>query len=328
MGTRRYVAKKIIQAALTLFAVVVFNFFLFRVLPADPVDLLTRGAGLRLSTADKAQLRHEYGLDKPVFPGQFLNYVGDTFRGDLGTSIILDQGRKVRSIFAEFAIPTLVLVGSSTVFSTILGLLMGIYGGWRRGGRFDMFSMGFSLVLYAMPEFWLGMLLILLLSTTFHVFPASGRLTLGVDYSGFTHLTDILNHLFLPCLTLTLAYLGEYYLIMRSSLLDVMGEEYITTARAKGVRDKWVLRRHAVRNALLPTITLIALSFGFVLGGAITVEYVFGYKGLGGLTFQALTSRDYPVLQGIFLIASAAVIIANLLSDLVYGHFDPRVRRA
>ncbi|HEX9122089.1 MAG TPA: ABC transporter permease [Actinomycetota bacterium] len=328
MGTRTYVLKKAVQALLTLFAVVVFNFFLFRVLPSDPIDLLTRGAGLRLSPADKAELRHEYGLDKPVFPGQFVSYVEDTARLDLGTSIILDQGRKVRSLFAEYAIPTLILVGSSTVFSLILGVLMGIYGGWRRGRKFDMFSMGFSLVLYSMPEFWLGMLLILLFSTTLGWFPSSGRATLGVDYTGFHHFTDIINHLFLPALTLTLAYLGEYYLIMRSSLLDVLGEDYITTARAKGVREKWVLRRHAVRNALLPTITLIALSFGFVLGGAITVEFVFGYKGLGGLTYEALRSQDLPVLQGIFFIASAAVIFANLVSDLIYGHFDPRVRNA
>jgi peptide/nickel transport system permease protein len=328
VGTRTYVLKKVVQALLTLFAVVVFNFFLFRVLPSDPIDLLTRGSGLRLSPADKAELRHEYGLDKPIFPGQFMSYVEDTARLDLGTSIILDQGRKVRSLFAEYAIPTLILVGSSTVLSTVFGVLMGIYGGWRRGRKFDMFSMGFSLVLYAMPEFWLGMLLILLFSTTLGWFPSSGRVSLGVDYTGLHHFTDILNHLFLPALTLTLAYLGEYYLIMRSSLLDVLGEDYITTARAKGVREKWVLRRHAVRNALLPTITLIALSFGFVLGGAITVEYVFGYKGLGGLTYEALRSQDLPVLQGIFFIASAAVIFANLISDLIYGHFDPRVRQA
>jgi peptide/nickel transport system permease protein len=328
VGTRGYVLKKTLQALLTLFAVVVFNFFLFRVLPADPIDLLTRGQGLRLSAADKVALRHEYGLDRPVFPDQLIIYVEHTFEGNLGTSIILDEGRKVTSLFAEFAVPTLVLVGTSTILSTIFGILMGIYGGWRRGGKFDMFAMGFSLILYAMPEFWLGMLLILLFSTSLGWFPSSGRGTVGVDYTGIGHLTDMLNHLFLPCLTLTLAYLGEYYLIMRSSLLDVLGEDYITTARAKGVREKWVLRHHAVRNALLPTITLIALSFGFVLGGAITVEFVFGYKGLGGLTYEALRSQDLPVLQGIFLIASAAVIFANLISDLVYGYFDPRVRKA
>jgi peptide/nickel transport system permease protein len=205
---------------------------------------------------------------------------------------------------------------------------MGIRAGWKRGGAFDLSSMGFSLILYSMPEFWLGMLLILLFSTTLGWFPNSGRVTVGANYTGLAAVADVLNHLVLPAVTLTLAYLGEYYLVMRSSLLDVLGEDYIQTARAKGVREKYVLRSHAVRNALLPTITLIALSFGFVLGGAITVEVVFGYKGLGGLTFEALQAQDYPVLQGIFLFASAAVIIANLIADLIYCYFDPRVKEA
>ena len=219
-------------------------------------------------------------------------------------------------------------MGTATLFSTVFGIAMGIYAGWRRGGKFDKASMYGSLVLYSMPEFWLGMLLILLFSATLHWFPSSGRTDVRFDYTGFAAVGDVINHLFLPCLTLTLAYLGEYYLVMRSSLLDVLGEDYITTARAKGVREKWVLRRHAVRNALLPTITLIALSFGFVLGGAITIEYVFGYKGLGGLTYDALQARDYPLLQGVFLIASAIVILFNLIADLIYGYFDPRVREA
>ena len=159
-------------------------------------------------------------------------------------------------------------------------------------------------------------------------FPNAGRVTLGADYTGFAAVADVLNHLFLPALTLTLAYLGEYYLVMRSSLLDVLGEDYIQTAKAKGVRERMVLNKHAVRNALLPTISLVALSFGFVLGGAITVEVVFSYKGLGGLTYEALQSQDFPLLQAIFLFASAAVIFMNLVADLIYGYFDPRVREA
>jgi peptide/nickel transport system permease protein len=328
VGTRGYILKKVFQAFLTLLAVIVFNFFLFRILPADPVDILTRGAGAKLDEAEKAELRASYGLDKPLFPGQFLDFMGDTLRGDLGQSIIQRPGEDVTAIFGEFMWPTLLLVGVSTIVSTVLGIFMGIYAGWRRNGKFDLFSMGFSLVLYSMPEFWLGMLLILLFSTTLGWFPSSGRATVGGAYTGMAAVADVVNHLFLPALTLTLAYLGEYYLVMRSSLLDVLGEDYITTARAKGVREKWVLRRHAVRNALLPTITLIALSFGFVLGGAITVEVVFGYKGLGGLTYAALQNRDFPLLQGIFLISSATVIGMNLVADLIYGYFDPRVREA
>jgi peptide/nickel transport system permease protein len=328
VGTRGYVLRKVVQALLTLVAVVVFNFFLFRILPADPVALLTRGAGAQLSPEEQAELRADYGLDQPLFPGQFLDFMGDTLRLDFGDSLILRPNESVVAVFVEAMWPTILLVGLSTVFSTIIGVVLGIYSGWRRGGKLDVSSMGVSLVLYSMPEFWLGMLLILLFSTTLGWFPASGHESVGSDLTGLDRLADVLNHLFLPLLTLTLAYIGEFYLVMRSSLLDVLGEDYIQTARAKGVREKFVLRRHAVRNALLPTITLIALSFGFVLGGAITVEYVFGYQGLGLLTYNALSARDYPLLQGVFLFASAAVIVMNLVADLVYGYFDPRVREA
>lgn len=328
MGTRGYVLRKVVQAFLTLLAVIVFNFFLFRILPADPVALLTRGAGAQLSPEEQAEVRASYGLDEPLFPGQFLDFMGDTLRLDFGVSWILRPGEEVVSVFFDALWPTVILVGLSTLFSMIIGVILGVYSGWRRGGKLDMSSMGFSLVFYSMPEFWLGMLLILLFSTTLGWFPASGRTSVGSDLTGMAHLADVANHLFLPLLTLTLAFIGEFYLVMRSSLLDVLGEDYITTARAKGVREKWVLRRHAVRNALLPTITLVALSFGFVLGGAITVEYVFGYQGLGLLTFNALSARDYPLLQGVFLFASAAVIVMNLIADLIYGYFDPRVREA
>jgi peptide/nickel transport system permease protein len=328
VGTRGYVLRKVAQALLTLVAVIIFNFFLFRILPADPVALLTRGAGAQLSPEEQAELRADYGLDQPLFPGQFMDFMGDTLRLDFGDSIILRPNESVVGVFLDAMWPTILLVGLSTIFSTIIGVLLGIYSGWRRGGKLDVSSMGVSLVLYSMPEFWLGMLLILLFSTTLGWFPASGRASVGGDLTGLAHFADVLNHLFLPLLTLTLAFIGEFYLVMRSSLLDVLGEDYITTARAKGVREKWVLRRHAVRNALLPTITLVALSFGFVLGGAITVEYVFGYQGLGLLTFNALSARDYPLLQGVFLFASAAVILLNLTADLVYVYFDPRVREA
>lgn len=328
MGSRRYILRKVAGALLTLFFVLVFNFFLFRILPSDPVKFLTRGAGLEIDPQEQQELLREFGLDKPVFPGQFLDYIGDTLRLDFGTSLTVQSGRSVLEVFFAFMWPTLLLVGVSTFFSVLIGVWMGIRAGWRRGGAFDRSSMGVSLVFYSMPEFWLGMLLIMLFSVGLGWFPNAGRATLGADYTGFAAVADVLNHLFLPALTLTLAYLGEYYLVMRSSLLDVLGEEFIQTARAKGVRERMVKNKHAVRNALLPTISLIALSFGFVLGGAITVEVVFSYKGLGGLTYEALQSQDFPLLQAIFLFASAAVIFMNLIADLIYGYFDPRVREA
>jgi len=186
-----------------------------------------------------------------------------------------------------------------------------------------------SLVLYSMPEFWLGMLLLLLFSSTLEWFPVGGRISTNAsDLSGVGYALDVANHLFLPVLTLTLAFIGEFYLVMRSSLLDVLGEDFITTARAKGVTERRVLRHHAVRNALLPTVTLVALSFGYVIGGAITVEVVFSYQGLGLLTYTSILAKDYWVLQGLFLFFTLAVIVFNLIADFTYAYLDPRVREA
>jgi peptide/nickel transport system permease protein len=328
VGTRQYVLGKVGQAFLTLVFVLIFNFFLFRVWsPGDPVTFLTRGQGANISQEERSALIHEYGLDKPVW-GQFTEYMKDTFTGKLGVSSFY-QGETVLSVFFRFLLPTLLLVGISTTLSMIIGIWMGIRSGWRRGSAFDRSSMFSSLVLYSMPEFWLGMLLLLLFSTTLGWFPVGGRISTNVsELDTLGYLLDVADHLFLPVLTLTLGYLGEFYLLMRSSLLDVLGEDFITTARAKGVLERNVLNRHAVRNALLPTVTLIALSFGYVIGGAITVEVVFSYQGLGLLTYTAIVAKDYWLLQGLFLFISAAVIGLNLIADLVYAYLDPRVRGA
>lgn len=328
MGTRQYVIRKIVQAFVTLLAILIFNFFLFRVWsPGDPVSFLTRGQGFNLSLEERAAVIKEYGLDKSTW-GQFTEYMKDTFTGKLGVSSFY-QGESVMAIFFRFLTPTLLLVGISTMISMVVGIWMGIRSGWRRGSKFDRGSMFFSLILYSMPEFWLGMLLLMFFSSALGWFPVGGRVSTNVSSMGtLEYITDVAEHLFLPVLTLALGYLGEFYLLMRSSLLDVLGEDYITTARAKGVLERNVLNRHAVRNALLPTVTLIALSFGYVIGGAITVEVVFSYQGLGLLTYTAIVAKDYWLLQGLFLFFSLAVIAFNLVSDLVYAYLDPRVREA
>jgi peptide/nickel transport system permease protein len=321
----RYVFSKIGQALATLAFVLAFNFFLFRVMPGDPVRLLARAQGLELSQQAIRDLIADLGLNKPML-SQFWDYLGDTLRGNFGDSFI--YGEPVTTIIARFMWPTILLVGSATVLMTVIGLFLGVRGGWNRGSKTDLASMGISLVLYSMPEFWLGMMLLVLFATTLGWFPQGGYQSTQSGITGLDKVVDILNHLFLPLITLTLAYIGEYYLLMRSSLLDVLGEEYITAARAKGIRESQVLWRHAVRNALLPTVTLLALSFGFVIGGAITVELVFSYPGLGLLTFEALEAQDYALLQGLFLFFSAAVIVANLVADILYSYLDPRVKEA
>jgi peptide/nickel transport system permease protein len=320
--SRRYLLRHVLHAVGTLTFVLAFNFILFRAI-GDPVELLTHST-LHLDPSEKAALREELGIDDPL-PAQFINYVGDSLRGEFGYSFI--TGRPVIESVAEKIWPTILLVGTSTVLSTLFGVLIGIRGAWRRGSAFDTASLLGSLTLYSMPEGWLGMLLLILFAGILGWFPAGGiestdRLT------GFAHVLDVAKHLFLPCLTLTLGYLGEFAIIMRSSLLEVMGEDFIQTARAKGVRDKDVRRRHAVPNALLPTFTLTFYSIGFILGGAVIVEQVFSWPGLGQLTYAAIESLDYPVIQAVFLLSSAAVILFNLLADVLYGYLDPRVKEA
>ena len=324
-AANRRIGGKLVGAVLSLAFVLVFNFFLFRVLPGDPAKNLTRN---RLVPAEQVQaLRESFGLGKPL-PQQFAGYVRDTLRGDLGISYKFR--RPVSDVIAERIWPTVLLLGLSTVLSTIIGLFIGIRGAWRRGSTFDRGSLAVSLALYAMPEFWLGILLLIAFGVGVGplpgLFPTGGLSTPGTDLTSLAGVLDVARHLFLPCLTLTLAYLAEYALVMRSSLLDELGEDYLVTARAKGLRDALVLRRHAVPNALLPTTTLIFLNLGFVVSGAITIETVFSWPGLGLLSYEALRTPDYPVLQGVFLLFSAAVIVANVLADLLYPYLDPRVR--
>jgi peptide/nickel transport system permease protein len=322
VGSRRYLLRKVLHSVATLAFVLAFNFVLFRAI-GDPVKLLTRSS-LHLDPQEQEALRKEFGLDDPL-PVQFVNYLGDTLRGEFGYSFV--SGRPVIESVAEKVRPTLLLVGISTVLSAVLGIMIGIKGAWRRGSAFDTGSLLGSLTLYAMPEGWLGMILLITFAGTLGWFP-SGGIESTDQLTGVAHFVDLAKHLFLPCLTLTLGYLGEYAIIMRSSLLEVMGEDFVQTARAKGVRDKDVRRRHAVPNALLPTFTLAFYSVGFILGGAILIEQVFSYPGLGQLTYGAIDQEDYPVIQAIFLLSSAAVIFFNLLADILYGYLDPRVKEA
>jgi peptide/nickel transport system permease protein len=303
--------------------VLVLNFFLFRIMPGDPARILTRLS--RASPTVIENLREELGLDRPMIV-QFFDYIGDTLTGQLGISTSLS--RPVTEIIGEGIWPTVLLLGVSTVAATLIGIALGIWGAWRRGTAADTTTLGFALVTYSMPEFWLGMLLILLFSVTLGIFPTSFMSTFGVqDAPLLTQALDTLDHLFLPALTLTLALLGEYALIMRSSIIEVMNEDYVTTARAKGMREALVLRRHIVPNALLPVVTLAAINLGFIVSGAITIETVFTWPGLGLLTYDAIVDKDYPMMQGLFLVFSAAIIIANLIADFFVGMLDPRVGR-
>jgi peptide/nickel transport system permease protein len=265
-------------------------------------------------------------LNKPIGE-QFLTYVKNPFAAGVDST---QFSRPVWDVIGDYVMPTLVLLGTATVLSAVIGIAIGIKGGWKRGSTFDRSSTAVTLTLYAMPEFWLGMMLLILFSTGVGIFPglfpSGGTLTPGLDQWSLEGIADQAWHLCLPAVTLTLAYLAEYALVMRSSLVDELGQDYLVTARAKGLMDRLVRRRHAVPNALLPTITLVFLNIGFVVSGAITVETVFSWPGLGLLSYQAIRGPDVPLLQAIFLLFSLAVVVANIIADVVVAAVDPRVR--
>jgi peptide/nickel transport system permease protein len=285
------------------------------------------GRGRFTSSEQLEEFNRTYGLNESL-PQQFVTYLQNTLSGDLGIS--LKYRVPVSDLLVDRMWPTLLLVGTSTILAAVIGVWLGVRGAWNRGGSFDKLSTGTSLTLYAMPEWWLGLMLIAVFAVGMGpipgFFPTGGLHSLDADPSSISGVLDTARHLTLPVVTLTLAYLADYALIMRSSLLDELGEDYLTTARAKGLRDVQVRNRHAVRNALLPTTTIAALNIGFVVTGAITVETVFSIPGLGLLATEALSVPDFWVLQGTFLVASAGVILANLAANLLYGILDPRVR--
>jgi peptide/nickel transport system permease protein len=317
----RWLAGKIGAALLTLLFVLIFNFFLFRGI-GDPTNELAR---LPQSTPQEIEdLRAQYGLDKPLV-GQFADYVGDTLTLDLGIS--LRTREPVWDAIKE-AIPwTLLLVGTGTLLATVIGAWLGVVAATKRGKKEDEGLLGFSLFTYSAPEYWIGIILILVLAVAIPIFPAGQQVTPGAEFSSwFAEALDVLDHLVLPATAMTLLLLGQYFLIMRSSMVDVLTEDFITVKRATGLPWDRVVSKHAVPNALLPLVTLAAIQFGAVAGGAITIETLFSWPGLGELTFNAISDKDFPVLQGTFLVFSVGVIIANLLADCLYFYLDPRVQ--
>jgi peptide/nickel transport system permease protein len=316
----RFVLGKVAGAFATLAFVLVVNFFLFRVVNDDPTASMFRGRNM---TADQIQQRREqFNLTGGQFE-QFVAFVQQTLQGNLGDSFL--SNRPVTTEIREAIWPTVVLVGTSTVLAMVIGITLGIYAGWRRRSRFDVASTSFSMFTYSVPDFWLGMLLLAFFAVRLGWFPTGGFEDAGSTATGLPALLDQLHHMFLPALTLTLAYIGEYVIVMRSSILDTVSEDYLQLARAKGLRDAAVRRRHAVPNALLPVVSLAALNFGFILSGAIAVEAIYSWPGLGQATLEAIRGPDFPMLQGLFLLFSASLIVANLVVDLVYGFLDPRV---
>ena len=323
-----YLARKVAAAILSFAMLLVLGFIIFSLMPSDPVEALTRGHPT--SAKQIAFLIKQLGLNQPVWE-RFGHFVVNTLQGHLGYSWQFET--PVSTLILQRLWPTLLLMGSSTILSIVIGMWLGIRSGWQPGKLLDRVSTGTAITFWSVPTFWLGILLLVLFSTGFgpipSLFPAGGMSTPGTA-GGLApaHILDVVRHLVLPCLTLVLVVFAQYQMIMRSSMIDEMGNPYLLTARAKGLRDAEVRQKHAVPNALLPSVTLIFLQVGTMISGAITVETVYSWPGLGYLTFQALQIPDLPLLEGTFIIFSASVIVFNLLADLAYRYLDPRVRRS
>lgn len=324
-GFARYLATKIGGALISLILVILSGFFLFRILPGDPVGELTHG--VHVTAAQKAAMRHHLGLDRPWY-GQFWTYLTSVLQGHFGTSF--KYSRPVSHLIADRLWPTILLVGSATILSILIGLWLGTRAAWKQGSTFDKTHTSIALTLWSVPTFWLGLILLMVFGVGVGpipgLFPTGGMSSPTAPPGFFNHIWDVFHHLVLPCITLVAVIYAQNLLVMRSSLLDEMGSDYLTTARAKGLRDDLVRRKHAVPNALLPTVTLIFLQLGFVVSGAVTVEVVYSWPGLGSLLYDGINVPDQPLLQGTFIVFAGAVILLNVLADIVYRFIDPRVR--
>jgi ABC-type dipeptide/oligopeptide/nickel transport system permease component len=316
-----YVVKRIAFAVATIFVAITLNFVIFRAAPGDATTALRC-----LSCTDqvRAQVRTELGLDKSKWQ-QYRIYLQNLAQGDFGRSF---QNRQpVLPQLWQPLLNTLPMLLLGTFFSIVLGLITGIVAAWRRGTLLEKLSVWIGLAFFSLPTQWLAIMLILYVAGPLDL-PTHG---ISDPYLSFTNpslwaeFTDRLSHMILPSLTLGLVLYGEYTLISRSALLETFGEDYVLTARAKGLTTWQVVRRHALRNSLLPITTLIFLSLGFIAAGSILIEAVFSYPGIGLLAYQSVFQKDYPMLQGAFLLITASIVIANLIADLLYVRLDPRI---
>jgi peptide/nickel transport system permease protein len=317
------ILRRLSWAAGLLVAVLAINFMLIHAAPGDPASVIAgeMGGG---DEAVMASIKKAYGLDQPL-PVQFVTYIGKSVRGDLGQSYTYN--RPVSGLILDRIGPTILLVLTALVIAIVAGTLLGVFASRRPDSFASAAVTVLSLIGYAMPVFWTGILLVILFGKVWPIMPIAGmRDVRQFGVGGWSAVVDVLHHLVLPALTLTIVYLAQYSRLARASMLEVLGSDYIRTARAKGLSEWVVTFKHALRNALIPVVTIAGLQFGHLISGAVLVETVFSWPGLGTLALEAILGRDYPTLLGVLTFSSMMVIAANLLTDLSYRWIDPRLR--
>ena len=317
----RYVLKRLLQALPIVLAIVVVNFFLLHMAEGDAVDVLAGEAG-SATPEYMAELRQKFGLDKPL-PVQLAIYLKNVFSFDLGYSFRHDM--PVSRLVLDRFVPTLLLMISTILLAVGLGIVLGLVAAVGLNTWRDNLISIFALVTYATPLFWVGLMMIVVFSLHLGWFPTSGMENIAAFHSGWNRVWDIAHHLVLPTITLSLFYLALYTRLMRASMLEQAGMDYVTTARAKGVTEGRIVFVHVLRNAMLPVVTMAGVQVGALIGGSVIVESVFAWPGLGMLAFEALFARDLNLLLGIFLLSALLVVAVNLVVDIVYSLLDPRI---
>ena len=318
----RTLMSRLLQGLALVLAVVVLNFVLVHAAPGDPVETIA-GASGGMSPELMAQLRTQYGLDKPLLV-QLAVYLSKVAQGDLGFSYYFNL--PVIDMIAERVPATLLLVVSAVLLAFVFGTTLGVLSARKPNGVLSQFITVLSLVGFAAPIFWVGIMLVILFASVWPILPVAGMRAIDSGGGGWADVLDVAQHLVLPTFTLSLVYLAQYSRLARSSMLDVLGSDFIRTARAKGLAERVVLYKHALRNALLPVVTVLGLQFGNVLAGAILVETVFNWPGLGRLAFESVLRRDYPTILGVLLFSSIVVVVMNQFTDLCYSLIDPRIK--
>lgn len=316
------IVQRVLLGFVLIIAVIVLNFMLLQAAPGDVVDsMLAEAGGGDPELA--AKLRASYGLDQPIYI-QLLKYLGRVLTGDLGHSFYYDQS--VATLILDHLPTTLMLTLSALVLAVVIGTLFGVYAAIRPRGAFSHFVTVFSLFGYATPVFWLGMIVLLVFAFYLPLFPAYGIRTIPEPEHAWDRFVDIINHLVLPTFTLAILYLANYSRISRASMLDVLGADYVRTARTKGLSELKVIFKHALKNAALPVVTLAGLQLAQVFSGAVLVETVFSLPGVGPLLYESIVRRDFPVILGVLFGAAATTIVANIVTDLIYRWMDPRIQ--
>jgi len=320
-----FVLRRLGYYLIAFWASLTINFLLPRLMPGDPVGRML-GQMQNLTDDQVAQFRHLFGLDdRPVWQ-QYIQYIGDVFTGNLGLSISQFPTPVVQVIGAQLGY-TILLGGTALVISFVLGNLLGIWAAWRRGGALDTIFPPLLVFTGSFPYFFIAMIALYLFAVTLKWFPIGQAFTLGTvpSFSG-EFIGDLLLHLVLPAGTIVAVSIGGWMLGMRNTMIGTAAEDYITMARAKGLTERRIMYRYAARNAMLPSVTAFGMSIGFVVGGALLTEVVFAYPGIGYQLLRAVQALDYPLMQGIFLTLTGAVLVANFLIDIFYVRLDPRVR--